>query len=339
MRVLLLPLLLIYIQSCGAPAKSSADVQSSLDSIDVSLTSKLDAACASILDGVEPSIAGTDIKTGNCQIDESKVADYATHGTMIFHEPETETLFDSGGDKTSIYRRGQLWLSHNLVELGAKAHCVLSKVDQIKDAVKGVNGACDGKNSVSSGGGGESSGGIGDILTGGEGGLVNIDIEPVGEMDVNLAAGVVEGVVNLTITGAADIQATLKYAAGGAGKSIAVVLKTTETAPSTSLLRDLSLAVMIIPHAGDVYVDTMFGAHLANIGVSGVINGIIDTMLGDLIIGILEKVVILDVVDVQAGLVGPRAQKDAMSFSLLPSNTKVYEKKTLLDYVNENLKK
>ena len=62
-------------------------------------------------------------------------------------------------------------------------------------------------------------------------------------------------------------------------------------------------------------------------------------MLGDLIIGFLVTVVILDVVDVQAGLVGPRAQKDAMSFSLLPSNTKVYEKKTLLDYVNENLKK
>ena len=44
----------------------------------------------------------------------------------------------------------------------------------------------------------------------------------------------------------------------------------------------------------------MFGTHLANIGVQGIINGILDNMLGNIVIGIMEKVVLLDVVDAQA---------------------------------------
>ena len=115
--------------------------ESSLNSIPVSLQAKLSLACDALLSDNEPSIRGIDIKTGDCLIDESKVADYARHGTMVFHEPETESLYDaSNQDNTSLYRRSSSWLSHNLVELGAKGHCVHLSVDELKDAFNGVGG-------------------------------------------------------------------------------------------------------------------------------------------------------------------------------------------------------
>ncbi len=279
----------------------------------------------------EPTIQGADIKTGDCKIDQSKVADYATHGTMKFFEPDTETVYDSGGDNTSLYRRSQLWLSHNLVELGAKGHCVLSKVDKLKDAIGGVNGACDGVNSTKSTAGGDGGGSI--LGGGGISNLFDIQIDPIGEPSVDLEAGLVTGEVDLKVTGTVDVDAGLKYTAGGVGKNVAVVLKTTRKGSKSSLLKEIALVIILIPHAGDVYVDTMFGTHLANIGVEGIINGVLDNMLGNIVIGIMEKVVLLDVVDAQANLVS-----SSPSYSLIPEK-KLYKKMTLSDYVKEHSKK
>ena len=211
-RLLIFTISLVLLEACGAPAQSASDVQASLDSIDVSLETKLKLACDDLMSPEEPTIQGADIKTGDCKIDQSKVADYATHGTMKFFEPETESIYDSGGDNISLYRRSQLWLSHNLVELGAKGHYVLSKVDKLKDAIGGVNGACDGKNSTKSQGGGDNGGGLGSILGGGDvSNLFDIQIEPIGEPNIDLAAGVVTGEIDLKVTGTVDVDAGLKY--------------------------------------------------------------------------------------------------------------------------------
>jgi hypothetical protein len=322
-RLLTLIVAIALLEACGAPAQSASDVEASLDSIDVSLESKLKLACDDLMDPEEPTIQGADIKTGDCKIDRSKVADYKTHGTMKFFEPESESVYDAGGDKTSLYRRSQLWLSHNLVELGAKGHCVLSKVDELKDALSGVGGDCDGSKSTKSSGGetdGISSGG--DISN-----LFDIQIEPIGEPKIDLESGVVTGEVDLKVTGTVDVDAGLKYSAGGVGKNIAVVLKTVEKGSKNSLLKEIALVIILIPHAGDVYVDTMFGAHLANIGVEGIINGIIDDMLGEIVIGMMEKVILLDVVDTQANLVA-----SSPSYSLIPEK-KHYKKLSLSQYV------
>ena len=345
LKLAIITLTALYVQACGAPAKSASDVQASLDSIDVSLETKLQLACSDLMNADEPSLQGADLKTGDCKIDQSKVANYETHGTMKFYEPDTETVYDSGGkDQMAIYRRGQIWLSHDLVELAAKGHCVLSKVDELKDAINGVNGECDGENSTKSSGGsgggsdagsgGGGIGGIGSILGGGGlSSLVNIEIEPIGEPDMNLEAGVITGEVDVKISGAAEVDAGLRYSAGSVGRNIAVVLKTVRAGTKSSLLKNLSLAVIVIPHAGDVYVDAMFGAQLANIGVQGIINGILDDMLGGIVTGMMEKVILLDVVDPSANLVS-----SDISYSLLPEK-KQYKKITLRDYINRHIKK
>ena len=61
------------------------------------LETKLQLACSDSMNADEPTIQGADLKTGDCKIDQSKVANYETHGTMKFYEPDTETVYDSGG--------------------------------------------------------------------------------------------------------------------------------------------------------------------------------------------------------------------------------------------------
>ena len=249
--------LALLASSCGAPTKSAGDVGSLFNGSGESLGSRMSSVCADLRSRSEsPSLTDIKLSDDDCLAAGRAGQDYKSLTKFQFANVNTESIAGSKGEKSvRINTRGQVWLNKSLIGLAGAFGKSLAKA-----------------------GGSAGSVAVPGSTFGGD--LVKPTIDVTEKIVFDQAAREFSGAVNFKLSGAITVDNEIKI--GGKIFDDAVVARidsTTDRDFKDSLLKSIKALVVIIPFAGDVYVDFILDIEVHSIGTDAVIAGALQEAL------------------------------------------------------------
>lgn len=248
---------------CGAPTQSAADVGSLFNQDPVSLQTKIADLC-DLLEGrkKKPNLDGVKLDMKDCK-DAGLAAANLREMTEFKFMGLDGKLPDKDAEK--VFNRSvrtQLWLNRSLIAMGG---ILVKRLNKSKES-----GSKKGKIEIP-----EFSG------TEGISGLIKPDIEMLEEPEFDLKTMSFASEVRLQVKGAAEIDNTISLSGGLINNMLAVVVSSKGEQPlEKSLLRSFAAVVLIVPHAGDIYLDFFINLEINNFGLEAVVKSQINNFLG-----------------------------------------------------------
>jgi len=252
---ILMPVLMAL--GCGAPTKSAGDVANLFTGSGDSLGDKMSLVCADLRNrDASPNLNGMTLPDEDCRAAGRAAQNYRELTTFKFANVSTQSLEGARDEKTvKISTRGQVWLNKSLVGLaGAFAKSLQNNA--------GNSGAI---NLPGSAFGGD---------------LVKPTIELMEKISFNQAEKDFSGAMRFRLDGAITVDNEIKI--GGKIFEDAIAARIDSTADrefKDSLLKNIQAVVVIVPYAGDVYVDFVLQLEVHSIGTDAVIAGALQEAL------------------------------------------------------------
>jgi len=242
---------------CGAPTKSAGDVAGLFNGTGATLGDKMNLVCSDLRErSASPNLDGLSLTDDDCQAAGRAAQNYRQLTTFQFANVSTQSITGTKGDKTvQISTRGQVWLNKGLVGLvGAFA--------------KSMEGSAGKSGAVSLPG--SSFGGD----------LVKPTIEVTDKIAFDQQAKEFSGAVKFHLEGAITVDNEIKVGGKIFTDAVAARIESTEDREyKDSLLKNIKAVVIIIPFAGDVYVDFVLQLEVHSIGPDAMIGGALQEAL------------------------------------------------------------
>lgn len=265
--------------ACGAPTKSAGDVAGLFSGESVSLDDKTAKLCSALRTRTEsPSVQDLSMSLDSCGDAGKSALNYAQIGTTGYPDGFHFTDYGSSGgeSKEKIIRktmRGQVWLNKTLLGF---AQAVSSKMKSNEGLGVGE------LNLPDSAGGRSMSGLVTPKLT--------ILEKPKFDM-VNLAFSMK---INLKVTGIVTADHDIAIDGRLIDDAIAVTVRTTaDKTYKESIAKKFTAALLIVPHASDVYVDIIADIEVHDPGFGAAVEDNVTKFLGSGLKSAMDSLVAL----------------------------------------------
>jgi hypothetical protein len=245
--------------ACGAPNKSAGDVANLFEGAPVTLQSKVSSLCDTLTKRADPpNLAGINLQLNGCNDAGLAALNYRDLTAFQFLGIDGDV---PAADKTKVIEktvRAQIWLNRSLLAfasaLGAKLQA--------------------------------SAGGTGLIAPPDSGkalaNIIKTELTQTQPLHFDAEKFEVSGQLNVKASGIAEVDNDIVIAGKLIDGAFAVTLKTTEDADlKKSLIKSVSGVVLIVPHAGDIYMDLYVDLQVNNIGLAGLFRQVIAGLLSD----------------------------------------------------------
>ena len=254
------------VAGCGAPTKSAAEVASLFNGDAATLQEKISGLCATLQARMaEPTLKNTRLRLDNNCGDAGLAALDLTGLKALQFQGFNDAVEDQAAKDIHLNLRTQLWLNQDLVGIASAVG------EKMKERSSQSNkGAVD----------------LGDSsATGGLSNLAHTQITIVEEPKFDLATFAFSMAVGVSVTGIVAVQNQVNVNAQLIDGKIAVHASTTADEPfKTSLLKNFETLILVTPHAGDVYVDAFFDAHINSVGIAdAAVKSQIETAISSLV--------------------------------------------------------
>lgn len=243
--------------SCGAPTKSAGDVAGLFNGSGATLGEKMNLVCTDLRDrSASPHLEGVSLSDEDCLAAGRAAQNYRQLTTFQFANVSTQSISGTKGEKTvKISTRGQVWLNKSLVGLvGAFAKSLQGSAG--KSGALSVPGSSFG------------------------GDLVKPTIEVTDKIAFDQQAKEFSGAIKFRLDGAITVDNEIKVGGKIFADAIAARIDSIEDREfKDSLLKNIQAVVIIVPYAGDVYVDFVLQLEVHSIGTDAVIAGALQEAL------------------------------------------------------------
>ena len=253
---------------CGAPTRSAVEVRGAIANAR-GLDQKLSSVCNALA-----------VNTGNLSSQhrgiEGRCNSAGLYGTnfglgeeLIFRGLDQART--SSKDNMVIYTRGQAWLNASLLGLTARFAQRLESEEQSPFA-------------------NAKAGDLLELNGDGFGDIAKVEIKFLKEPSLDVQNFSFDIALSVMISGIISVDADLDISAGILERKIVAVGKTTRIG-TESILKNLEFSFAIIPHAGDLYVDTFASIELLNIGLTGLVQDQLNQIMATTLESTLQDVV------------------------------------------------
>ena len=255
---------------CGAPTKSASEVKAIFEKDAVSLQDKVSSLCKKLETRErKPNLYGVDLPVDGCKEAGLAAANLKDVKEFTFIGLD-DTAAKSNDEIINRFVRGELWLNRTLIGMAGA----------IGQRMKAMQESGDNKGFISLPDS-EDTSALGD--------LVSPDIEVLEEPEFDLSAFSFSTAVRLTVTGAVEVDHTIRVNGGLIDNKFVLVISTDGQQPfEKSLLRDFSALVLIVPHASDIYLDMYVNLNIHNVGFKGLVKDNITKFLGSSLKSIID---------------------------------------------------
>jgi len=261
---------------CGAPVKSAGDVSGLFQVESETLGEKEQTLCQELASrSQEPTTQNLNIDLGGCKDSGEAALNYKQVSSFYFLGLTGD---DTGATTTTevIHKsvRAELWLNKSLISL---ASALVGKLQDKQGA-----GDLTGKISLPDSDGGSIAN------------LVQPNIEIVEQPKFDIDKKSFSMKIHLTLSGVVKADHIITVDGQLLGESIAVVLQTTADQPyEKSILKNFKAVALIIPHAGDVYLDLFVDLNVYNFGLTTLVNDQLTSFLSTGLKSVADSVMTL----------------------------------------------
>ncbi len=249
--------LFFILLGCGAPVPSASDVDDLFSGSSASLDQKTVNLCDTLKGRDEPpSTKNLDLETAGCVLPGRAAVNYNTADKFYFTDFKSSDATD--GETVHKAVRGQVWLNKNLLDIASlvgksMAHRGDAKPGEIKlpnSAAKALDGLVEPK----------------------------ITLLKAPELDIKELKFSMK--LNIHVEGAILADHDIQFDGQVIDNMIAVTVQTTVDRPfEVSLLKNFKALVLVVPHAGDVYVDAFIDVNVNRLGLDSAVEKQISSFL------------------------------------------------------------
>ncbi len=248
----------IVLSHCGAPNKSAGQVSAMFQADPLSLAERVTSVCTSLKSRTE---APTTSDLQLAALDRCENAGSSAVEVNKFKGLNIEQYTATNGaesDKKRSSFRVQLWLSGALLSLASIAGNMKKFSDP--SALGGVGGSTPA-----------------DLST-----LIKAEPKVIEPMKIDMSNGVRGStILNLVVSGVVKLDLTLNIDFAVLDKSISAVIKTSR---AEGLLSDIYVVMVVVPYAGDTYLDLIGSIKMGDaLEDAKILDSLIPTMLNSLV--------------------------------------------------------
>jgi hypothetical protein len=261
--------LAVLCQGCGAPTKSAGEVASLFARSSKSLQDKVSELCKALQIRDEiPTLKNLSLETDNCKSAGLWALDYKKIDTFVFSG--VDDVSPKKNDKIiHLGTRSQVWLNRSLLEFAASVSSLMKKKSS------------------------EASAGAIALPDSGDGklsGLATTTMTQLGQPMFNLDTLKFNTKINFKLSGIVTADHDLTIDGQLIDDAFAVTVKTTEDKTlKQSVMKDFRVLVLVIPHAGDVYLDMFVDLNAHNVGLETVFREQLKAALGSGLKGVIDS--------------------------------------------------
>lgn len=243
-------ILSLLVAACGAPVESADQARAGLQASQPTLSDKVQALCA--------QVAGSP----DCTDPGSYALNLTGMKALQFAAKESSSIRIENDDVQRIHTRVEVWLNRDLLQLiGALAGVIANAKDDPSALTKAL-----------------STGDGSDVF----GQLVQSQVQVTKAPEMDLLAGTFTTEVEIKMTGAVSADNRIALAGVLGADAFATTIESVGPPPpyATSILRKISGLVLIVPYAGDVYLDMTLDLELYSLGLDSVVESSITSFIG-----------------------------------------------------------
>ena len=250
---------LLLASGCGAPNKSAADVASLFTGTPVTLQDKVSSLCDSLNKRTEPpTLSGINLQLNGCNDAGLAALNYRDLTSFQFLGIDGDV---PPADKTQVIEkavRAQFWLNRNLLAFASALSAKFAA----------------------------SAGGTGALAPQDSGkqlaNIIKTELTQPQPFKFDTDKFEISGVLNIKASGIATVDNDIEIAGKLIDGAFGVTLKTTADADlKKSLIKSFNGVVLIVPHAGDIYLDLYVDLQVNNIGLASLFRQVISGLLYD----------------------------------------------------------
>jgi hypothetical protein len=258
-----------FCAGCGAPTKSAGDVAHLFEGDGATLQAKVDQLCTTLRSRTTaPTLQNLAVDPGSCgsagvmALDFKKIDKFAFQGV--------DEAGTGNGKLIHVAARSQVWLNKSL----------LGFATAVSGALKKKNGEA----------------GVGPIempdSSGGKlGGLATTQLTQLVKPTFDLETLKFTTKINLKLSGIVTADHDLDIDGQLLDGAFAVTVKTTADREKTrSILKNFNALILIVPHAGDVYLDLFVDLNAYDFGIESVFREQLKAALGSGLKGAIDSV-------------------------------------------------
>lgn len=253
----LLPLALAA--GCGAPVKSAGEVSSLFNSTSVTLQDKVGTICRELQARTEaPTTNNLGINVNGCGDAGLAALNYKEITAFKFLGLEGEV---PPKDKAKVIEkavRGQLWLNKDLLGF---ATALASKFKNAKNQAGAIQADDSGKQLEN---------------------IIKINVDQKEPFKFDAAKMELGARIGITATGIVELNNELVIAGKLINDAFAITIKAaSEQVVEKSLIKNISGLVLVVPHAGDVYIDMFLDVQVHNLGLASIFREQLQGIMSD----------------------------------------------------------
>ncbi len=265
-------LIIFFLTACGAPIQPASEVGEIFKGQASSLDGKTEGICAALAAREEaPTTRGLHIETGGCKLPGRAAVNYAKADQFYFADlPSADA---QSTDTVHKAVRGQVWLNKNLLDL---ASMISKTMGQRQDAKPGEIKLPDSAVKQLQG-------------------LVTPKLTLLEPPTIDIARLTFSMLINIHIEGALTADHDIKIDGKVIDNAIAVTVATTKDQPfEASLLKNFQTLVLVVPHAGDVYLDAFIDINVNRIGLDAVVEKQISTFFNSGVKSMVDGLMVIE---------------------------------------------
>ena len=261
-------LFFVAFTSCGARTKSAGDVASMFSGAPQKVGSNVMTLCDTLRQRTAvPNMNLVSLSAQECSdagehADEyEKVTDGFSFSNLDQSTSQPKTA--SGDSVLHVKTRAKIWLNKTILDLASKLSTAMQK-------------KADGKGDLFSGLDPSGSGRADPLAK-----LIKVSIKELSPFTFDLSSRSFRSELNITGSGVVNIANDIAISGQIIDQAIAISASTTHDSEyAKSLLKNFSALVMVVPFAGDIYVDVVIDVSFYSIGVDGALTSKLGTSLG-----------------------------------------------------------
>lgn len=259
LKNLLLPLMALTVIGCGAPVKSAGEVSSLFDSTATTLQDKVGIICRELQNRTEaPTTNNLGVEVNGCGDAGLAALNYREITAFQFLGLEGEV---PPKDKTKVIQkavRGQIWLNKDLLGF---ATALATKFKNAKNQAGALAADDSGKKMEN---------------------IIKFNIDQKEPFKFDAAKMELGAKIGIKATGIVELDNELVVSGKLINDAFAVTIKTTgDQVVEKSLIKSISGLVLVVPHAGDVYIDMFLDLQIHNLGLASIFREQIQGLMSD----------------------------------------------------------
>lgn len=252
----------VVLSACGAPVKSAGDVAGMFAGSGKTIGERVRGLCAE-LDArtVAPTLEGIALSDSDCADAGKRAQDYKSVTAFAFEGISQDSI---GGERARdkvlrIRTRGQVWLNRSLLGLASLAGNAL-KDTKVEVGLE-VPAESDPNNEMA--------------------GLAKVTTTLLKKPEFNAETFEFSTAILLRMSGIAKVENQLDISGKLIDNAIVVRIDSPEKQPfAESILESMTVLAMVVPYAGDVYVDLFFDLNVHSIGADSLVASQLNGALG-----------------------------------------------------------